>query len=90
MQRQVADELGIPLPQQSNNAPAPAAAPAAIPKAPAQPPTTTSTQPTLTDLGGGPVVSSSDPLAGMTKGQMVDRAMGMDLETLQRMVGVAI
>lgn len=89
VERRIAEELGIPIPSQqqqaTSQAPAPAAAPAAAPTAPK----TTTATPTLTDLGGGPVVSSSDPLGGMSKGQMVDKAMSMSVEELMGMAGVS-
>ncbi len=87
VQRRVADDLGIPLPAPQSTTTTAAAAPAAAPGA-AQPRTTTAT-PTLDDLSGGPVVSSSDPLGGMSRGQMVDKAMSMSVEELHRMAGIA-
>lgn len=86
VQRRIAEDLGIPLPQE-HIAPTPAApapAPAATPAAP----TVVTALPTLTDLSGAPVISSSDPLGGMSTGQMVDKAMSMSLEDLQRLAGI--
>lgn len=86
LQRRMAEDLGIPLPQEIT-APTPAAPVAATPAAPAAPAVTTAL-PTLTDLSGGPVISASDPLMGMSAGQMVDKAMTMSVEELQRMAGI--
>lgn len=86
LQRRMAEDLGIPLPQEIT-APTPAAPAAAAPAAPAAPAVTTAL-PTLTDLSGGPVISASDPLLGMSAGQMVDKAMTMSVEELQRMAGI--
>jgi hypothetical protein len=92
----VADEFDI---QRTPPAapPAPAAAPAApagktpgtpADATPAAAPVAATALPTLTDLGGRPAVTSPDPLAGMTTGQMVDKAMGMSVEELQRLAGL--
>lgn len=86
VQKRVADDLGIPIPASQDDTTT-AAAPA--PAAPGAKPRTTTATPTLDDMSGGPVVSSSDPLGGMSRSQMVDKAMGMSVEELHRMAGLA-
>jgi hypothetical protein len=91
----VADEFDIQrAAPAATPAPAPAPAEAAGKTPGTQPvaapavPIAATALPTLTDLGGRPAVSSPDPLAGMTAGQMVDKAMGMSVEELQRLAGL--
>lgn len=85
VEKRMAAELGI-TPQPAATPAAPAQATQA--KAPTQAPQPTQILPTLTDLSGGGV-SVGDPLAGMTSGQMVDKAMNMDMESLRRMAGLS-
>jgi len=86
VEKRLAQELGIPIPSTQNPPAATAAAPA--PAKPAQAPQPTQIMPTLTDFGGGGV-AVGDPMAGLAPGQMVDRAMSMDVEALRRMVGLS-
>jgi hypothetical protein len=53
-----------------------------------QPRQATEVLPTLTDFNGGPM-AVGDPMNGMNKGQMVDKAMGMSMEEIRRMVGLS-
>ena len=85
VEKRMAAELGI-TPQPAATPAAPAQAVQA--KAPTQAPQPTQILPTLTDLSGAGV-SVGDPLAGMTSGQMVDKAMNMDMESLRRMAGLS-
>ncbi len=88
VERRLATELGIPVASTPNTSAAPAA-PVPAAKAPAIAPTQpTQIMPTLTDLGGAGV-SVGDPMSGMTAGQMVDKAMTMDMESLRRMAGLS-
>lgn len=83
VQNEIARKYGIPVPAAPANptTPPPAAKPAA-PKPAAE------VLPTLTDFNGGPV-ATADPMTGMSKGQMVDTAMGMSMEEIRRMVGLS-
>lgn len=89
VQRRMSDQYGLPIeiPRQTTTA-APAAATAtaapAAPNAQAQP-----VMPTLTDLGGTGVSVATSPIAGMTPGQMVDKAMSMSMEDLRAMAGLS-
>lgn len=91
VQRMVAAEFGIAIPpsggstQQAGQTAASSAAtkPGALP-------TPTETTPTLTDLSGRGVSTSRDPLADMTTGQMVDRAMAMSEEELRALAGIPV
>lgn len=85
VQRQIADELGIP--NATPTAQAQAQTPEARP-APAAAPVPTTVQPTLTDFNGS-AVAVGDPLAGMQIGQAVDKAMNMDMEALRKLAGLS-
>lgn len=86
VETRLAQELGIPLP--STQTPTAATTAASALAKPAQAPQITQIMPTLTDFGGGGV-AVGDPMAGLAPGQMVDRAMSMDLEAIRRMVGLS-
>ena len=79
VEKKLASELGIQL--GTKNPPAATAAPQPNPEP-------TQIMPTLTDLGGRGV-AVGDQMAGLAPGQMVDRAMSMDMEQLRRMVGLS-
>ena len=84
VEKLLAQELGVSLGSTTNQTPATAAAkPAPKPSVPTQ------IMPTLTDLGGRSLTNTADPLGGMTKGQMVDKAMSMDMESLRKMAGLS-
>lgn len=87
VERLVAGDLGIPLSQQTTP-PAPAPAAAAPSPAPATPVAAPAAMPTLTDLSGGAVAAVPNPLGGMATGQMVDKAMSMSLEELNKLAGL--
>lgn len=87
VQRRIAEDFGIPIPGAPNvSAQSPSAA---TPTPPAPPPVQTSTvTPTLSDFNGSPV-AVGDPMANMAVGQQVDKAAGMSVEELRRMVGIS-
>lgn len=87
VEERLAAELGMSLPNTSSTQTPSAPAASSVP-AVAKPSQPTPILPTLTDLGGGSV-AVGDPMAGMTSGQMVDKAMTMDMEALRKMAGLA-
>lgn len=81
----LAAELGIQLSTPNSRAAAPAA-----PARPRATPTPAEVMPTLTDFtGSGVSISSNDPFNGASDGQMVDKAMAMNLNDLRAMVGLS-
>lgn len=82
VQRRVAEDYGIPVPSTSGGTTAPAPNPprpqARTPSAPA---------PTASDFNGSTV--AGDQLEGLSRGQMVDRAMKMSVEELRASVGLS-
>lgn len=87
VEQALASELGIPLSTPKTQAAA-SAAPAQAPKRAA--PVAKEVMPTLTDFtGSGVNISADDPFTGNTDGQMVDKAMSMNIEELRRMVGLS-
>lgn len=89
VQARIATEYGIAIPPTT---PSGATAPAPTTPGPTAPSvastTTREALPTLTDFGGG-VVATNGPMAGMTAGQAVDKAMSMSVEDIRRMVGLS-
>lgn len=81
VQRRVANEYGFSVPSASSG-PAPAPKPGSTPT-----PEAREVLPTLTDFGGG-AVAAADPTSGMTRGQMVDRAMNLSVEEIRKSVGL--
>ena len=85
VEKQLAAELGIQL--STPNTLAAAKAATARPRAA---PTPTEVMPTLTDFNGSGVsIKSDDPFNGASDGQMVDKAMSMNLNDLRAMVGLS-
>lgn len=82
VQSRIATQYGIPIP----GTPAPSPDPTPTPQ---QPKPAAEVLPTLTDFNGGPVVVGKDPLAGLAPGQMVDKAMDMDMEALRKLAGLS-
>lgn len=83
VERRIAEDLGIPVPAATQATPAPAQRPA-----PAAAPVATTVTPTLTDFNGS-AATVGDPMASLTPGQMVDKAMTMDMESLRKMAGLS-
>ena len=85
VEQQLAAELGIPV-----STPIPQAAAKAAPARPRATPTPTAVMPTLTDFNGSGVsIKSDNPFEGISDGQMVDKAMNMNLNDLRAMVGLS-
>jgi hypothetical protein len=82
VQSRIATQYGIPIP----GTPAPSPTPTPTPQ---QPKPAAEVLPTLTDFNGGTVVVGKDPLAGLAPGQMVDKAMDMDMEALRKLAGLS-
>jgi hypothetical protein len=80
VERRIAAEYGIATPQPKTAAPAKAAAAAPQPK---------TIEPTLTDFGASGAVAVGDPLHGLSKGQMVDRVMAMDMDQIRKLAGLS-
>lgn len=83
VQRRVADEYGIPIPSAPSAPPAGAHSARPAPQSEAR-----EVLPTLSDFSGGGV-AIGDPMAGMTPGQMVDKAASMSVEDIRKMVGLS-
>lgn len=85
VEQSLAAELGIPL-----STPKPQAAAQAAPARPRATPTPAEVMPTLTDFtGSGVSIKSADPFNGASDGEMVDKAMNMNINDLRAMVGLS-
>jgi hypothetical protein len=85
VEQSLADELGIQLSTPNTQAAAQAA-----PARPRATPAPTEVMPTLTDFSGSGVsAKSNDPFNGASDGEMVDKAMSMNLNDLRAMVGLS-
>lgn len=85
VERRIAADLGVTVPGNTVAAPSPQPT-KTTPAAPKE----ISVAPTLTDLAGTPAGAGGVLQPGMSRGQMVDRAMAMSVEDIQRMVGVNV
>jgi hypothetical protein len=83
VQRRVANDYGIPIPSAPSAPPAGAHSARPAPQSDAR-----EVLPTLSDFSGGGV-AIGDPMAGMTPGQMVDKAASMSVEDIRKMVGLS-
>lgn len=84
VQTRIATQHGIPLP---SSTPAPSTTVLKPTPTPSQAPK--AVLPTLTDFNGGPMATGKDPMAGLAPGQMVDKAMSMDMEALRKLAGLS-
>ena len=83
VQRRIATDYGFSVPSTPRGNSAPATQPRPNPQ-----PDAREVLPSLSDFSGGGV-AIGDPMAGMTPGQMVDKASSMSIEDIRQMVGLS-